>query len=42
VNPVWHALWLAVETAAWFVVLAGAVGGVLYAMQHWLHVRLFR
>lgn len=41
-DPVWHALRLTVETAAWFVLLAGAVGIVLYAMQTWLHIRPFR
>lgn len=41
-NPIWHALRLALETAAWFVLVAGAIGGILYTMENWLHVRLFR
>ena len=27
-NPVWHALWLAIETAAWFVIFATLACGV--------------
>ncbi|MDQ7844508.1 MAG: hypothetical protein QN141_05295 [Armatimonadota bacterium] len=41
-NPIWHALWLTVETALWFVLIGGAVAVVVSAVQNWLHVRLFR
>lgn len=41
-SPVWHALRLAIETAAWFVLFGGAAAVVAYAMQNWLHARLFR
>lgn len=41
-TPAWHALRLALEMAAWFVIVAGAVGALLYAMQTWLGLRLFR
>ncbi|HLA25372.1 MAG TPA: hypothetical protein VJ206_08255 [bacterium] len=41
-NPVWHGLRLALETAAWFIVIGGAAAAVFFAMETWLHVRLFR
>jgi|GEM_PF-5829034 len=39
-NPVWHALRLAVETGLWFVLVGGLIVAALYAMGNWLRVRL--
>ncbi len=41
-NPVWHGLRLAVETAVWYVLVGGAAIVVFYAMETWLRDRLFR
>lgn len=37
-SPVWHALLVAIEMAAWFAVIGGLVVGVVYgvtALQAW-------
>ena len=39
-NPVWHALWLAIETAAWFIVLATLILGAYVLVTGMRHRRV--